>query len=132
MTLIEALRCVPDHRHPCGRRHPLWIVLIFIVMVNLGGYWGNRPLEGYACRYGPEIAQLLHIDLQAVPSYTTFQRVHQQLDFHGFATVFGHWMSQYHTVDDDSYAIDGKQIAQALVGDDGKQRFVGLVSVFSH
>ena len=35
------------------------------------------------------------------------------------------------TVDDDVYAIDGKRVRQPITDDDGKTRFVGLVSVFA-
>ena len=40
-------------------------------------------------------------------------------------------MRQHITVDDDVYAIDGKRIRQPITDDDGKTRFVGLVSVFA-
>jgi hypothetical protein len=46
MNLIEALQTVPDYRQARGKRHPLWIILVFIVMGNLAGYPGNRPLRG--------------------------------------------------------------------------------------
>lgn len=131
MTLIEALQRIPDYRHARGKRHPLWIILVTIVMGNLAGYWGNRPLETFARRYGDEIAKLLQIDIEAMPSYSTFRRAQLSLDFDAFSDAFRTWMSQYHDVDDDSYAIDGKRIRQPMIGADGKQRFIGLVSVFS-
>ncbi|NEQ47358.1 MAG: hypothetical protein F6K00_29000 [Leptolyngbya sp. SIOISBB] len=55
--------------------------LVFIVMGNLAGYRGNRPLEEFAQRYGSEVADLLQIDLDAVPSFSTFRRAHIGLDF---------------------------------------------------
>jgi hypothetical protein len=39
------LQTVPDYRKARGKRHPLWIILVFMVMGNLAGYRGNRPLE---------------------------------------------------------------------------------------
>ena len=60
MNLIEALQTVPDYRLARGKRHPLWILLVFIVMGNLAGYHGNRPLGGLCqplrFRGGPVIA----------------------------------------------------------------------------
>ena len=53
------------------------------------------------------------------------------LDFAAFSDVFAQWMRQHITVDDTVYAIDGKRIRQPLTDDDGKTRFVGLVSVFA-
>ncbi|MBD2232097.1 transposase family protein [Phormidium tenue] len=51
MNLIEALQTVPDYRKARGKRHLLWIILVFIVMGKLAGYRGNRPLEEFAQRY---------------------------------------------------------------------------------
>lgn len=131
MTLIEALQSVPDYRKARGKRHPLWVMLVTIVMGNLAGYWGNRPLAAFADRYGHEIAQLLQVELSAMPSYSTFRRAYVNLDFEALSTAFSQWMSQHHSVDENSYAVDGKRIAQTVIGEDGKRRFVGLVSVFA-
>lgn len=131
MTLIEALKTIPDYRKARGKRHPLWVMLVTIVMGNMAGYWGNRPLATFAERYGQQIAHLLQVELSAMPSYSTFRRAHLHLDFEAFSTAFSQWMSQYHSVDEESYAVDGKRIGQPMVGEDGKRRFVGLVSVFA-
>lgn len=131
MNLIEALQSVPDYRKARGKRHPLWIILVFIVMGNLAGYRGNRPLEEFARRYGAEVARLLQIDLDAVPSFSTFRRAHMGLNFAALSDIFAQWMRQHMTMDDDMYAIDGKRIRQPVVDDEGKTRFVGLVSVFA-
>lgn len=58
MTFIEALQRVPDYRYARGKRHPLWVILVVIVIGNLAGYWGNRPLADFAQRYGPDIARV--------------------------------------------------------------------------
>lgn len=131
MNLIEALQTVSDYRKARGKRHPLWIILVFIVMGNLAGYRSNRPLEEFAQRYGAEVVRLLQIDLDAVPSFLTFRRAHLGLDFTALSDAFARWMHQHIAVDDDMYAIDGKRIRQPIVDDEGKTRFVGLVSVFA-
>ncbi len=120
-----------DYRKARGKRHPLWVILVTIVMGNLAGYWGNRPLESFARQYGPVIAQLLQVELSALPSYSTFRRAHLHLDFAAFSQAFSQWMQQYDDVDEIAYAVDGKRIGQPLVGSDGKQRYVGLVSLFA-
>jgi hypothetical protein len=131
MNLIEALQTVPDYRQARGKRHPLWVILVFMVMGNLAGYQGNRPLEEFAQRYGSEIARLLQIELDAVPSFSTFRRTHIGVDFAALSEAFVQWMRPHLTVDDDVYAVDGKRIRQPITDDDGKTRFVGLVSVFA-
>lgn len=131
MNLIEALQTVPDYRKARGQRHPLWIILVFIVMGNLAGYHGNRPLEEFAKRYGAEVARLLEIELDAVPSFSTFRRAYIGLDFVALSDAFVQWMRQHITVDDEVYAIDGKRIRQPVTDEEGRTRFVGLVSVFA-
>lgn len=130
MNLIEVLKQVPDHRHARGKRHPLWVLLVMMVMGNLAGYHGNRPLERFAQRYGWQIGQLLKIELAGLPSFSTFRRTYQELDFTALSHLFSQWMSGHLRADEDSYAIDGKRIKQPIVGEDGKTRFVGLVSAF--
>lgn len=131
MNLIEAFQNVPDHRHARGIRHPLWVILVLIVMGNLAGYQGNRLLGEFAQRYGSEIARLLCIDLNSVPSFSTFRRTQMGLDFIALSTAFRAWMAQHISPDEDTYAVDGKRIRQPISGEDGKQQFVGLVSVFA-
>jgi hypothetical protein len=75
MSLLEALKSVPDYRSARGKRHPLWLILLLIVMGNLAGYQGNRPLAAFAQRYGGPIARLLQVELRSMPSFSTFRRV---------------------------------------------------------
>jgi hypothetical protein len=130
MTLIEALQTVPDPRHQRGKRHLLWVLLVFVVMGNLAGYQGNRPLQEFSQRYGHHIVQLLGIEVDSLASYSTFRRLQRDVDFMAFSTAFAEWMQQT-AAGDDFYSVDGKRIAQPLTGSDGKTRFAGLVSVFS-
>jgi hypothetical protein len=58
-SLLTALQSIPDHRSARGKRYPLWVLLVFIVMGNLAGYRGNRPLAEFAQRYGRELTRLL-------------------------------------------------------------------------
>jgi len=131
MTLIEALQCIPDHRGERGKRHPLWVILVFIVMGNLAGYQGNRPLQEFSRRYGSHIVRLLGIEVSSLPSYSTFRRIHLELDFMALSSAFAEWMQHQVEEGNDLYPIDGKRITQPLSDTDGKTRFAGLVSVFS-
>ena len=92
MNLIEAFQNVPDFRSARGQRHPLWVILVVIVMGNLAGYHGNRPLAEFAQRYGAEIAQLLNVELKSMPSFSTFRRTHIGLDFMALSDAFSQWM----------------------------------------
>ncbi|MBH8574791.1 transposase family protein [Nostocaceae cyanobacterium CENA369] len=41
-SLIEHLQQVEDFRTTDGRRHPLWLVLLFVIMGTMSGYVGYR------------------------------------------------------------------------------------------
>ncbi|WGV25277.1 transposase family protein [Halotia branconii] len=41
-ALIEQLKQVEDLRTTDGRRHPLWLVLLFVIMGTMNGYMGYR------------------------------------------------------------------------------------------
>jgi hypothetical protein len=131
MNLLEALKSVPDYRSSRGKRHPLWLILLLIVMGNLAGYRGNRPLAAFAQRYGGQIARLLQVDLRSLPSFSTFRRVYRDLDFETLSQAVSGWMRAHLSPDEDCFAIDGKRIGQPIADADGKTRFVGLVSVFA-
>jgi hypothetical protein len=131
-SLLTALQSIPDHRSARGKRYPLWVLLVFIVMGNLAGYRGNRPLAEFAQRYGRELTRLLQVELKEMPCFSTFRRVHLDLDFTSLCHAFRTWMEPLVSIDEEYYAIDGKRIRQPIAGADGKTRFVGLVSVFAH
>jgi hypothetical protein len=125
-SLLTALQSIPDHRSARGKRYPLWVLLVFIVMGNLAGYRGNRPLAEFAQRYGRELTRLLQVELKEMPCFSTFRRVHLDLDFTSLCHAFRTWMEPLVSIDEEYYAIDGKRIRQPIAGADGKTRFVGL------
>lgn len=53
------------------------------------------------------------------------------LDFVALSDAFVQWMRQHISVDEEMYAIDGKRIRQPVTDEEGRTRFVGLVSVFA-
>ncbi|NCS08078.1 MAG: transposase family protein, partial [Microcystis aeruginosa G13-07] len=44
LSLIEKLKKVKDFRKDKGKRHPLWIVLLVIILGTMLGYSGYREL----------------------------------------------------------------------------------------
>ncbi|WP_146242318.1 transposase family protein, partial [Acaryochloris thomasi] len=57
-TLIEELKQVPDFRKSHGRSHPLWILLLLMVMGILAGYQGYRPLHTFAEEHQHALCEL--------------------------------------------------------------------------
>jgi hypothetical protein len=56
-SLLTALQSIPDHRSARGKRYPLWVLLVFIVMGNLAGYRGVSIDEEYYAIDGKRIRQ---------------------------------------------------------------------------
>jgi predicted permease len=82
MSLIAHLQQIPDFRAARGQRHPLWLVLVLIILGAMMGYWGYRPLAEFVEVYGKEICcKLGFASNMPLPSYSTFRRVMQGLDY---------------------------------------------------
>lgn len=135
MSLIELLQTLPDFRAKRGVRHPLWLVLLCIILGAMLGYWGYRPLAEFVEDYGSVVrAQLQLSEDVALPSYSTFRRVMHGLDFEAFTELFNRWVQQQVTIEPEEWlSLDGKSIRSTLTTPcQREQNFVALVSVFSH
>lgn len=135
MSLIDHLQRVPEFRRARGQRHELWFVLLLIILGAMLGYWGYRPLAEFVEVYGQAICCKLELAPETkLPSYSTFRRVMQGLDYHVLATVFTGWAALQHEVEPGEwFACDGKSIKGSVTNyGQAEQNFVGLVSLFSH
>lgn len=93
------------------------------------------PLAEFVEVYGREICQTLELAPDTkLPSYSTFRRVMQQLDYYVLADVFTHWAQLQHEADcSEWFACDGKSIKGSVTDyDAAQQNFVSMVSLFSH
>ena len=105
-----------------------------MIMGTLAGYHGYRPLETFVEEHHQSLCKLLGLEQLRVPSYSTFRRTMMGIDFLALSHHFEHWMtskSQVHSPDYHVASIDGKRIRQRLRDANGKERFVGLVSLFA-
>ncbi len=135
MNLIEHLQQIPEFRAARGQRHELWFGLLLIILGAMMGDWGYRPLAEFVEIYGPEICQKLKLASDTkLPSYSTFRRVIQHLDYQVLAAVFTDWAQVQHKVDaGEWFACDGKSIKGSVTdSNQAEQNFVSLVSLFSH
>lgn len=135
MTLIEQLQQLPDCRKARGQRHPQWVLLLLLLLGAMSGYWGYRPLAEFTQRYGRAVYEALNLPPQTrLPSYSTFRRLMQGLDYSVLATMFTDWASTDATVSlEDWWAGDGKALGATLTHHkDADQNFVSLVSIFGH
>lgn len=134
MSLLLILQKIPDFRGARGQRYPLAGVLLIIIIGALCGYWGYRPLADFSGRYAPQLRPLLGLSAtQALPSYSTFRRILQGLDFELFSIAFSRWVEQaLPPSEEEWYAVDGKSLGSTLRQVYApEQNFLTLVSVFS-
>jgi hypothetical protein len=133
-SLIDYLKQIPDERNAGGRRHPLWLILLIMILGIMSGYWGYRGLGRFVERHRHQLIETLKIPGARVPSYSTIRRVMMNLDYQAVALAFNKWASQYtHNSQGQWIAIDGKSLKNTVNDCYGKeQNFVMMVSAFSH
>lgn len=132
-NLIEKLQQVEDFRTLDGRRHPLWLVLLFVIMGTMSGYEGYRGWGDFVKRHKRELIEMFGIQKHGVPSYSTIRRIVMGVDFENLVNVFNQWASQYVELEESEwYSIDGKSIKGTVKNFKNEcQNFVSIVSVFA-
>lgn len=131
-SLIEALQQVEDFRSARGRRYPLWVVLLLVILGMMSQCQGYCSLETFAQRHKDALIAALGLPLKRLPSDSTFRLILQQLDYRQLMRVFNQWAQQSIELEPGSgLSIDGKAIAGTLVEHQGSQQnFVALVSLY--
>ncbi len=110
-NLIESLQSIRDFRAAQGRRYPLWLILLLIIMGTMSSCRGYQALEDFGARHYYALNEKLGLTVSRLPSDTTFRRVLQRLDFHLLAQQFGQWCQSYINIEPGEWvAIDGKSI----------------------
>ena len=132
VSLIEILQEIPDFRERSGKRHPLWFVLLLIIMGTMSGYYGYRPLGDFVESHREALIELLSIPKKRVPSYSTIRRVMLDLNYQDLIDAFNQWAKQYTVIESEWLAIDGKSIKGTVTNaTNSQQNFIYLVSAFS-
>ena len=132
-NLIQSLQEIRDFRASQGKRYPLWLILLLVLMGTLSGCRGYLALEDFGVRHYQAVSEKLGLTVTRLPSDTTFRRILQKLDFQALAQQFGEWASRTIDIQPQEWvAIDGKSI-KGTVTEPGTayQNFVSLVSVYS-
>ena len=133
-NLIQSLQEIRDFRASQGRRYPLWLILLLVIMGTISGCRSYYALEDFGARHYGAVSEQLGLKVTRLPSDTTFRRILQKLDFKVLAQQFEQWVKSTFTLETGEWvAIDGKSIT-GTVTEPGTayQNFVSLVSVYSH
>ena len=132
-SLIEHLKQVEDFRTTDGLRHPLWLVLLFIIMATMNGNLGNRGCGDFVKRHRRVLIEKFGIQRHGVPSYSTIQRVMNGVDFNNLVEKFNNWAKIYVDLEEGEWcSLDGKCIKGTVKNHDShSQNFVSIVSMFA-
>jgi hypothetical protein len=132
-SLIQSLQNVEDFRAVHGRRYPLWLILLLIIMGTISGCKSYYALEEFGARHCEALCKMLGLNLNRFPSDTTFRRVLQKLDFGLLAQQFEQWAKEQLELEPgEGIAIDGKSIKSTVDKEKADyQNFVSMVSVYS-
>lgn len=133
VSLIEELKKVRDFRTRQGQRHPLWLVLLLVIMGTMSGCLGYRGLGDFVKRHKQSLIEVLEIPTDRVPSYSTIRRVMMRVNYEDLTRVFNCWANQYVELSESEWlATDGKSIKATVTNySNAYQAFVSIVSVFS-
>jgi len=133
VSLIQSLQEIKDFRTSQGRRYPLWLILLLVIMGTISGCRSYYALEDFGTRHYQAVSEKLELTATRLPSDTTFRRILQKLDFETLAQQFEQWASRTINIQPGEWvAMDGKSI-KGTVTEPGTayQNFVNLVSVYS-
>ena len=133
-SLIEALKKVNEFRQGKGKRHPLWIVLLIIILGIIQGYTGYRALGDFSKSNQRLLSTTLSIVPQRVPSYSTIRRVILGVGWSNLLQIFNEWAIELLPKNylRSWIAIDGKSSRSTIKNYSSKsQDFVVIVSFFS-
>lgn len=132
-NLLELLiRELKDHRRGQGKRHPIQIVVIIILMGIMSGAKSERGIVRFGINNKEELIELLEIERGEVPSRSVMREVIQHIEFKELEEIFYKWSKQYIEIEKGDWInIDGKAIRGTVIYKNTKlQDFVSLVSVF--
>ena len=93
-SLIQSLQNVKDFHAVHGRRYPLWLILLLVIMGTIIGCKSYYALEEFGSRHCEALSKMLRLNLNRFPSDTTFRRVLQKLDFGLLAQQFEQWTKE--------------------------------------
>ncbi|WP_413162228.1 ISAs1 family transposase [Capilliphycus salinus ALCB114379] len=133
-SLIEALKKIKDFRRSQGRRHPLWLVLLIVILGTMQGYLGYRALGDFAKANQQLIVKKFNIFSKKVPSSSTIRRVLVGVDWSNLQDIFNQWSGQLSELSNlrDWVCIDGKSLNSTVDNyDKSYQNFVSFVSLYS-
>jgi len=131
MTLQTCLNEIPDPRRSQGQRISMTQLFSLIVISNLCGHFGGRPVEGFAKIHQTSFIKELGLKY-GVPSHVTISDFINRVDQQAMIDAFNKWTSNYVPLQKgESISGDGKALASTISNQSSKsQDFQAIVSLF--
>lgn len=131
-NIIELIKTLRDYRRKQGRRHPLEVVLLIIIMAIMAGAKGERAIARFAQNNKKDLIKALKIERKEIPTRYVFKGIIKNIDFSQLQNIFYQWALKIVKIKEkDVVSIDGKSIKGTVKNPHDKfQNFVSLVSVF--
>lgn len=131
MSLLEHLNQVTDFRRKQGQRFTQDQMFCMVIMGNLCGYFGGRPLETFGEAYETTLIQELDLKYSP-PSHVSFSTFLNHTDETQMISAFNAWTSDYVPLEKGTAVSgDGKALGSTVTDSQGKnQNFKAIVSTF--
>lgn len=131
MTLYECLSSVEDPRRAEGMRANLQQMFCMIIISNLCGHFGGRPIARFAEAYEQDFTQMLKLQ-HGVPSHVTFTDLINRVDQGELISAFNQWSETYVPLSaGEAVSGDGKALGATVSQAHGNQQdFQAIVSIF--
>lgn len=135
LSLVTFLKKVNDPRKNSGKRHPLWLILLLVILGMMFGNIGYRDIAAFAKAHQKMIVKYFQLSDERVPSYSTIRRAMMLVDTSNLVEVFNQWARSLTptNANSDWVSIDGKCLKSTCCNPNNKsQNFVSIISLFSH
>jgi predicted transposase YbfD/YdcC len=128
-SLYEEFSKLSDVRRAQGKRHPLELVIMIVILSIMSGWDGYRAVGDFIEKNKKELIELLKPKKNRLPSFSTIRRVMKSVNFDELCVLFERWAKIHIRIKEKEWiSIDGKAIRGTL--SDDEKRFVNLVSLF--
>ena len=127
--LYKELSHLTDNRRKQGKRHPVDLVVILVILGIMNGYDGYRAIGDFIVRNREELICIFKPKEDNLPSYSTIRRVMGKTDFNELCSIFEKWAVNNITIKEKEWiSLDGKSISGTFP--EKAHKFVNLVSLF--
>jgi len=131
MSLYELFSGIKDPRRKKGMRTTLPQMFCMIVISNLCGYFGGRPISKFSKLHSKTFTEELGLK-HRVPSHVSFSHILNVTDSGSLVGEFNEWATGYVPLDKGApVSGDGKALGSTVINQHGKgQDFQAVVSIF--